>query len=275
MKTISPKTCKMVRLIYGWVFTAFTIIIGALFLWQVLDIYFGGLKAGSLKPYSYDDVVSRIKTYISIPFWIWIAAMIAGLILWEIFSVKEKLTPITDARYVLYRLSKRIPVEVDEGKKGSLNYVKDQQKKLKIFYWTLLGLAALYVIYIVIYVSIPSNFTDTKNVTHEVVTMAAYVLPVAAVVFAVGCVYVYVLGRSANKMLPHVKKLTAGIKAPQPVQPNKFTQIVTHKYFILGVRVAVACLGVAFVLLGIFYNNSINEVFEKAIRICTECIGLG
>lgn len=273
MKKLTPKTCKTVRLIYGWVFTALTVVLGALFIWQVLDIYLTGKAAGA-RPYSYEDVVMRIKTYISVPFWIWIAAIVVGLILWEIFYVKEKLIPITDDRYVLYRLSKRIPANVSDDLKSSAEYVNKQKKKLKIMHWCLLGLAALYVIYMIVYVSIPSFFTETANATPEVVTMAAFVLPVAAVVYAAGCAYVIVLNKSAKAMLPHVKKLTAGIKAPQPVQPNKFMQIVTHKYFILGVRIAVACFGVAFVIVGCF-TGSVKEVFDKAIRICTECIGLG
>ena len=262
------------RLIYGWVFTAFTVVVGALFIWQVLDIYIGGKAAGIDTPFNYEDVMGRLKSVIAVPFWIWIGLIVAGLILWEVFPVKEKLAPVTDARYVMYRLNKRIPAEVGEDLKSSAEYVKQQQKKLKIFHWYLLGVVALYVIYIIVYMSIPSNFPNVDKTT-DMLKMAAFVFPVAAVVYAVGCAYVVVLNKSAKNMLPHVKKLTAGVKAPKDVQPNKFTQIVTHKYFILGVRIALACLGVAFVLLGIFYNGSIKEVFNKAIRICTECIGLG
>ena len=273
MKNLSPKTCKTVRLIYGWVFTAFTVVVGALFIWQVLDIYIGGKAAGLSSSFSYEIVHERLKTVLAVPFWIWIAAIIAGLILWEVFPVKEKLTPITDARYVLSRLSKRIPEKVGESLKDSAEYIKRQQKILKLLHWCLLGVVAVYVAYIIAYVCIPSNFPNTDK-TGEMLQMALYILPVAAVVYAVGCAYVIIFNKAAKDMLPHVKKLTAGIKAPQPVKPNKFTQIVTHKYFILGVRIALACFGVAFVIAGCF-SGSVQEVFNKAIRICTECIGLG
>lgn len=274
MKNISPKTCKTVRLIYGWVFTAFTIVVGALFIWQVLDIYLGGKAAGLNSPFSYEIVNDRLKNVLAVPFWLWIATIVAGLILWEVFPVKEKLAPITDARYVMYRLSKRIPATVGEDLKSSAEYVKKQQKSIKIIHWCLLGVVAAYLIYIIVYVCIPSNLTDEAKATHEVMIMAAYILPVAAVVYAAGCAYVIALNKAAKNMLPHIKKLTAGVKAPQPVQPNKFTKIVTHKYFILGVRIAVACVGVAFIIAGCL-NGSLLVVFTKAINICTECIGLG
>ena len=264
----------MVRLIYGWVFTAFTVIVGALFIWQVLDIYIGGTKAGLATPFNYDDVVSRIKSIVAVPFWIWIGLIFAGFIVWEVFPVKERLTPITDARYVLYRLSKRIPAEVDGEMKEAVQLVNEQQRLLKITHCLLLGgVAAVYVAYIVAYMANVINFPNV-NKTAEVLQMALYILPVAAIIFAAGCIYVTLLNRSAKRMLPQVKKLTAGIKAPQPVQPNKFMWIITHKYFKLGVRIAVACVGVAFVIAGCF-NGSVQEVFSKAITICTECIGLG
>lgn len=264
----------MVRTIYGWVFSAFTIVIGALFIWQVLDIYLGGKAAGANTPFVYEDVVSRIKSVIAIPFWIWIALIVVGFVLWEVFYVKEKLTPVTDARYVLYRLNKRIPA-ADGDNKISVQYVKEQNKMLKIMHYSLIGgVAAIFVAYTVAYVANPLNFTEVKNVTHEMLVMAKFILPVAAIIFVAGCIYVNFLERSAKRLLPHVKKLTAGVKAAQPVQPNKFTKIVTHKYFKLGVRIAIACVGVAFVIAGCF-NGSVKELLSKAITICTECIGLG
>lgn len=43
---------------------------------------------------------------------------------------------------------------------------------------------------------------------------------------------------------------------------------------ILGVRIAVAVLGVALLVWGIF-NGGADDVLKKAIEICTECIGIG
>ena len=276
MKKISPKTSKTVRLVYGWVFTAFTFVVGALFIWQVLDIYLGGQSAGLSSSFSYDIVSERIKKVLAAPFWIWIALIAVGFILWEVFSVEEKLKPITDARYILSRLDKRIPAEVGEELAPSMSFVKNEKRTLKIIHGCLLGLVAAYVIYIIIYMCIPANFPNLDK-TREMLNLLKNVYSVALVVFAAGCAYVIVYGYSAKRQLPHVKKLTKGIKEPQPVEPNKFNKIVSHKYFILGVRIAVGCFGVAFVIAGLAVNNfaSVMEVFNKAIRICTECIGLG
>lgn len=273
MKNVSTKTCKIVRLVYGWVFSAFTIVVGALFIWQVLDIYIGGKAQGLTSSFSYELVSNRIRTVLAVPFWIWIATIIIGFVLWQLFPVPEKLSPITDARYIAYRLKKRLPAEVGEDLKSSFEYVKNQQKLIKILHWCLLGVVALYLIYVIAYVSIPSNFPN-ENKTHEMLNAAKWLLPFAVVVYAAGCAYVIILNNSAKKQLPHLKQLTKGITAPQIEQHNKFYTIVHHKYFILGIRIAVACIGVAFVIAGCF-NGSVREVFYKAIMICTECIGLG
>lgn len=47
-----------------------------------------------------------------------------------------------------------------------------------------------------------------------------------------------------------------------------------EKALVLFARGAVFALGVAFLILGIG-NGGMNDVLQKAIRICTECIGLG
>ena len=271
MKNISAKTCKIVRLVYGWVFSAYTVILGALFIWQVLDVYLGGKAQGLASSFSYEIVAHRIRTVIAVPFWIWVATIVIGFVLWQIFPVPEKLAPITDERYIAYRLSKRLPAEVGEDLKGSYDFVKKQQKITKIAHLCLLGIAALYLIYIIVYVSIPASFPN-KDKTHEMLKMTAFLLPVAAVVFAAGCAYVILLKKSAAKQLPHLKQLTGGQSASEST--NKFISIISHKYFILGVRIAIACFGVAFVIAGLF-NGSVREVFYKAINICTECIGLG
>ncbi len=39
-------------------------------------------------------------------------------------------------------------------------------------------------------------------------------------------------------------------------------------------RVGLLALAVVFVIIGIF-NGSMNDVFVKAVKVCTECVGLG
>ena len=39
---MKERTPKLVRTYYGWIFGAFTLVVGALFLWKVLSLYITG-----------------------------------------------------------------------------------------------------------------------------------------------------------------------------------------------------------------------------------------
>lgn len=272
MTNIDIKTSKLVRLVFGIVMSVYTVVLAALVLCRVLDIYFTGHAAGDTSPYSYEVFMGRLTGELAAPFWIWVVLIIAGFVLWEVFYIPEKRKGLTDARYVLQRLQKRIPAEVGSDLEDSFMYVKKEQKRLNILRLCLYILAALFVVYVIVYMSIPANFPN-KDKTADMLRLSKFILPVAAVVYAAGLAYVIYYGYSAKRQLPYVKKLTKGITQPQK-KAGKFVTFIQSKNFILALRIAVACFGVAFVVAGCF-NGSIMEVLNKAINICTECIGLG
>jgi hypothetical protein len=59
-----------------------------------------------------------------------------------------------------------------------------------------------------------------------------------------------------------------------PIEKAKSVFAKHQKTILTVVRCAVLAVGILFVLLGIF-NGGMNDVVQKAIKICTECIGLG
>ena len=73
------------------------------------------------------------------------------------------------------------------------------------------------------------------------------------------------IDKSALKRLKSDKKFYSGLV--------KFMDF-TGKHYVAIIRIAVACVCVSFVIAGIF-NGGMNQVLQKAIKICTECIGLG
>lgn len=264
------KRNKNIRLIYGTLLGVMTVILGALFIWQTLDIYFTGTSSNYEGTYIYsrEDVIRRL-TEISPAFWIWIVMIIVGFVLWEVFPVKEKRAK-QDVRYSLYRLKKRIPADIDEGNL-SLKYLKREEKILKIL-WLFVGLVCLAgTVYAIVYLSIKSNFSKV-DVTHEMLNLVKNVMPWVLAAFVAACAVAVYEGKSAKRQLAYAKDL-AGKQKVEAVHGKLYT-VLHHKYFLLGVRIAVGCLGVALVIAGIF-NDSVHDVLVKAINICTECIGLG
>ncbi len=272
---MTEKTCKTVRVSFSWILAAMTVITGALFIWQVLDLYVSGVKAGEQVIFTRPEVFSRIAR-ISPAFWIWVLMIIAGFVIWEVFPVKQKRTGYNEPRYALARLKKRIPDSVGEQLQDSFELVKREEKILKILWLCCAALGLAGIIYSVVYLATPSNFPNT-NVTHEVLNMALNVFTWAAAVFVAACGICIYEGISAKKQLPAARKLAAGNKVIERGHGklyNKVMPVIRHKYFILGIRIAAGCIAVAFIIAGAL-NENMSRILEKAINICMECIGLG
>lgn len=248
---------------YGIIFSVLTVVVGGLFIWQVLDVYFSRRLLEEI--FTRQIVIERLNN-ILIPVIIWIVLAVTGIVLWA-FLPQEKFKLKLDNVYVLNRLKKRMPSSPKAGLETEFAFVKKEEKKIRYIRLA----CALYVvavaIYGLIYLLIPSNFTELANATKEVVKMVKYVYPFIAIGF-IACVGATVYeGISAKKQLDAVKKLVAGEKGNQEV-------IKSNEKPIMIARICLLVLGVAFVIWGIL-NGGMHDVFVKAINICTECIGLG
>ncbi len=270
------KTNKSVRLYYGIFLGVFTVVVGALFAWQVLDIFFSSsVPVLDRKPFTREVVLAALSK-IDLFFWLWVGAVVVGFVLWEVFPVKEKPRKICpDLQYA--RLIDRLPATSPEGLEKEYSTVLQTQKLafgVRIGGYVLTGIAVLTT---VIYLCIPSNFNN-KAVTLEMLDMAKVVFPVfvaSAVLYGVGAALVKYGVKNA---LPSLQKVTKGIKQPQTKGKitwyDRAVQVFEDKRVVLAIRISLAVIGVALVIWGSLNGNA-QAVFIKAINICTECIGLG
>ncbi|MGN1060471.1 MAG: CD1871A family CXXC motif-containing protein [Candidatus Coproplasma sp.] len=270
------KASKSVRLYYGIFLGVFTVVVGALFAWQVLAI-FNSSSAPVLdrKPFTREIVVAALSK-IDLFFWLWIGAIVVGFVLWEVFPVKEKPRKLSpDLQYA--RLIERLPSSAPEGLEAEYAKVLQTQK---LAFGVKVGgyvLSAIAVLTTVIYLCIPSNFNN-KAVTLEILDMAKVVFPVfvaAAVLYAIGAA---LIKYGVKNSLPSLQKVTKGVKQPNAQTAtcwyNKVELFFEDKRVVLAIRIALGVIGVALVVWGSLNGNA-QAVFIKAINICTECIGLG
>ncbi len=280
---MQEKTCKTVRLCYGIALSLMTAVTGALFIWQTLDIYLSG---GS-RPFTREIVLERLNR-IAPAFWIWVVMVAVGFIIWEVFAVSYKRTPLKDDCYALRRLKKRVPEKVGESGLASLKAVKRGELINLIVKLCAAALCLAGVAYGIAYLATASNFPKT-DVNGEMLNMAAHLAPCVFAALLILCGVTLYLSISAKKQLPHVKQLIASAKADEKngveavyVTGNtavadlygRWKALSNHKYFILGVRIVIAVFAVTFIILGIV-NGNMRAILIKAINICTECIGLG
>ena len=280
---MQEKTCKTVRLCYGIALSLMTAVTGALFIWQTLDIYLSG---GS-RPFTREIVLERLNR-IAPAFWIWVVMVAGGFIIWEVFAVSYKRAPLKDDCYALRRLKKRVPQKVGESGLASLKAVKRGELINLIVKLCAAALCLAGVAYGIAYLATSANFPKT-DVNGEMLNMAAHLAPCVFAALLILCGVTLYLSISAKKQLPHVKQLIASAKADEKngveavyVTGNtavadlygRWKALSNHKYFILGVRIAIAVFAVTFIILGIV-NGNMRAILIKAINICTECIGLG
>lgn len=289
--SMSLKKADTVRLIYGIFLSIFTVAVGFLFLYQVVDIY----GSGPQKPFT-REIVSEHLSKISIPCIAWIVAVIGGVVLWWALPEQKKKAPSPAYVKTYNLLSKRIP---DYADKCEREYELVQRRKTGLL--TARIICAIIAVAAVIacgaYLFALSNFAsineqafehgltgafarlfNVKNFdadpTRGVITMTAKLLPwigTSLACFIGLSVYEWA---TAKKVLPAVKKLVAeGAKqrlTPEvKAKPQKDRRVLT-----LVVRISLLCVAVALIVLGSI-NGGAYDVFIKAINICTECIGLG
>lgn len=278
---MTERTRGLIRFYFGIALAVLTVIVGALFIWQILDIYFSGHAPGYVGDVFSREIVGEHFAKIAPAFWIWIAMIIIGAVIWIIFPEEKKRKPYSDPVYAIKRLDKRINLFADYGEElnKSLGVLRREKLIIAILWLCVALFCTAGAIYAIVYLATPSHFPKS-DITGEMINMVKHILPFAAVALILGCAVTVYAGISAKKLLPQAKKLAAvscGVSKLQTIIANiklVIKRVIGHKYFILGMRISLGCLGVAFVIAGIF-NDSMRSVLIKAINICTECIGLG
>ena len=165
------------------------------------------------------------------------------------------------------------------------------QKKLLLGGW--IGFAVC-MIPILLYITNGAHFalTDAEGLDHSIVSMIAYVVPWTVLGLACLIVTTVLQGKSMQReadAATALMKEAAATKAAQAasadapaakapaaskaVAPLYNTSPETARRRILIRRVLLVA-AVIFVILGV-QNGSMKDVLVKAIRICTECVGLG
>ena len=269
---------KKIRLYYGIFLSVFTVVVAILFIVQTVSIYAdGGWTNGA---YTREIVAEKLFP-ISIPFYIWIAAIIAGYVLSVVYPYAEKPVNKISPRVTQRRLLSRIPQGEGEAYDAGMKRVNAETKNRLIAYSVCGALCLASAIASLVYICNPSNFTPA-DANGSMVGLLINVGPWLFVAFASGIAIVLFENYSLNHEIIELKSLIASNKGKPTVNLNKaepafltkIKAVLNSKYFIWGLRGAVFVLAVTFIVLGIF-NEGMRAVFMKAIIICKQCIGLG
>ncbi len=262
---MSEKSKKLIYLIYGILQSVLLLICGACLIVACLDIYNGG--SGT---FSREAVTTQFDR-ILLPVILCLGGVIVGCILTLLLprepkKVKGGMMP-SDA---IRRLSARVdwgscPADVIAARK--------KERVFRLILRIMAGAVCVAVaIPSVLYLLNLSHFDDIGNgLTEDIVAAMKLVLPAAAVGLSAWIVVTFACHFSDKREL-------AVLKDALKAAPLKGKASVNSKeggaYGVWIVRGAVLLVSVVLIVLGIV-NGGMEDVLQKAIRICTECIGLG
>ena len=223
---------------------------------------------GGQTPYSRERV-GKYLSYLTVPAIITVLLIIAGKVL-DVISEKKSSEKSKRTEYeMISGFADRFNIdELDEETKNAI--LTEQNYRFAIKFFCHIG-SFLFAISAVIYISFFAKFT-VSNLTGDVLTALAVTMPL--LVLAVGAqiprVYLCEASARSEKEL-WLKVMKSGQK---PATANRSDDPDTGAKRLLIVRVTVITLSVLLIVLGIF-NGGMSDVLAKAVKICTECIGLG
>ncbi len=253
------------RVVVGIVLSALLGLTAIAFVVSSVHLY----ATGGDTPYSRESV-SRYFANIAPLAFITLAAVIgAGIFSLIYHKVSEQKAPPM-LRGIIERISRRLPVGCTSE---SFNAAKEKEKKhRRTLLFAVLGISAIFVITALIFICNPARYT-IENVNTDI----AYSVLIAAV--AVVGVLAALLVKAIFDERSYQRELDATKAEIRRLAPTG--ELVDEPSLPLGeghakliVRLAVIAIGITFVILGVS-NGGMADVLGKAVRICTECIGLG
>ena len=253
---------KRIRLLYGIMLSVMLTVTGVLLMMACVNVY----RIGD-RPFTPDNIAAEFSK-IAVVVWITVAMAAIGAILALILpEEKAKLRAAIDKKLILERLERRIDPEklpCDIAEK-----INKEKKLRKILCIAAIALIVAAAIPAAIFAFNFNNFTAD----HDASVLRACVLILPLAFFGIGIATAYVLLEAAS-----IDRQLTLVKSAMATAGGKITDTECKKeaspWLATGIRIAVAVVAIAFIVLGIF-NGGIADVLAKAINICTECIGLG
>ncbi len=264
-----------VRFWYGIFLSVFTAVLAIVLIILAAQIYYADPNGD---PYSRALVGERLSPLLA-PAILYLAAVIGGFVLAALFPLpKEK------ERSSLFLSYKRLRAKVPQGSGEEFSAERGKLKKyetVRLAVWGVCAAVSLAAAIVTIcYLADLSHFTG-QEISGEVLRMLRFCLPFigAAILLWIGAALYETF--TLKRRLTCVKKLLVlgkGAPAEEPfglaVAAERALGVVRSEKALWIIRGAVLVLGVTFLVLGIV-NGGAGDVYTKAIKICTECIGLG
>lgn len=271
------KKSQLIRTIYGIWLAAWTGIVAVLFIVQIWALF----RATDVDPYSVETVSAHFAK-IAVPFWIWIALLVGGGVLaWVFPQEEERPKAFVSVEKTLTRLKARLP----ENAEGMVE-VKKENRIRYVVWGVCAALCVAAAIVAGLYLTDKDYVVKFTTEFFKSHAEAEKLIKIFPWVFAALCVCAGALiyqSYSLKKELSLVKQMLAdsakrgeksAVKETKSGLWQKILAFFGNAWTKNVVRIVLAAGAIVLVIVGI-NNGGMRDVLEKAINICTQCIGLG
>jgi hypothetical protein len=279
-------TLKRVYEISSVVLSVMVGLLGIAFAFSCMHIYFTNPAPAFTR-----EGVGVYLTYLTIPSIIVVLTIIAVWVMKELLAEpKQKIRAEKDSGRDLRRIYEKNSFYLDNGiafgygeNLLELGENKEKIKKSMAVRFALYAVAALQaLIFAALCLAFAVNFNrfDLNDINGDVISASVLLFPLVFIALA----FIYVVRVNTHKLKAfEVELLRTVVKEKRAYEGENITNpYKALKHFdtkILPkiqnvITVVILALGLVFVILG-SQNGGMAAVLEKAVRICTECIGLG
>lgn len=261
---MSLETRKKVHLVFGIVLSVLLVATGIAMMVSCVNIY----QNGGDHPFDRAIVMATFDK-IAILVYVTVAAVVVGGLFAWLWPVQGgKIKGGMHPQDAISRLWQRVDHSVcDIELLAKLEREIKLRRTLRII---AIAWSVILAVPTVIFVCDLNHFT-VESLNDDVIALMCFVLPSAVLALGFGVAVSHLTWGSFQRELALVKeaikRYPAKEKQSKPVSKDNTKAV----WIIRGVIIIVA---VVFVVLGII-NGGMADVLEKAIKICTECIGLG
>ncbi len=257
---MTEKYKRLIHLVYGIVLSVLITVVAVCLIVSCVDIYNSGDR-----PFTRDSIGSHFQG-IAIPVYACLGVILGGFFLQLFLPLEEKKQVHITNEQRLERMQKRFDVQtIDETTAQKIRF---EQRLRKWVTFAAVVLCALCALPALIYLFNGNNFT-VEELNADIFKAMGVVMITSVAMLAVGIVRMIVASLSVSRELELIKSL-----GKQGAKEGEVTAVQPQAKGMTVVRIALLAIAIALVVIGIL-NGGMADVLAKAVRICTECIGLG
>lgn len=272
VSSMSSKTKERIHRVYGICLSVLIPAVGGAFALSCLSIYRSGTS-----PFTREAIATHFDR-IAILVYVCIAGVLGGIVLSLVFPLEGgKVKSRRDSEVTLYKLSSRLDLSVCDA--GIITAIRRERTLRRTINVATVALSAGIMIPALIWCVNSAHFS-IENLNGDIRTAAALVLPCAAVALGLWVAATLLCGASVARQTEVVKSALADSKGKITIQENtqngktEKREWMSKPCLVWSVRGVILAVGILFIILGV-RNGGMADVLGKAVRICTECIGLG